>query len=89
MKRVQDERPERSQEAKDWIDGEIDAQQVRYDGIVEEIDGIQEERNGWIARFLEVIQTKGFNVNGDMRRPVADEEMPTRPDTPDADKVIW
>lgn len=89
MKRVQDERPARSQEAKDWIDEEIDAQKVRYDGIVEEIEGIQEERNGWIAEFLEIIQDKGYNVNGDTRRVVSDDEMPERPDTPDADKVIW
>jgi len=89
MKRVQDEMPERSQEAKDWIDEEIDAQQVRYAGIVEEQEGNQEQRNGWIARFLEIIQNKGFNVNGDMRRKIPKEEIPTRPDTPDADKVVW
>lgn len=89
MKRVQDEKPERSAEVKAWLDEEITAQQVRYDGIVEEIEGIQEERNGWIARFLEIIQNKGFNVNGDLRRQITPEEIPTRPDRPDADKVIW
>ncbi len=89
MKRVQDEKPPRSDEVKAWLDEEIAAQQVRYDAIVAEMEGIQEKRNGWIARFLEIIQTKGFNMNGDMRRQITDEEMPTRPDRPDADKVIW
>lgn len=89
MKRVQDERPPRTQEAKDWMDEEIDAQKVRYDGIVEEIEGIQEERNEWIAEFLRIIQDQGYNVTGDVRRKVSDDEMPKRPDTPDADKVIW
>ena len=89
IKRVQDEKPERSAEAKAWLDEEIAAQKVRYDAIVDEMEGIQEKRNGWIARFLEIIQTKGFNMNGDMRRPITKEEVPTRPDRPDADKVIW
>ena len=38
---------------------------------------------------LEIIQDKGYNVTGDTRRVVSDDEMPERPDTPDADKVIW
>ncbi|PCI44216.1 MAG: hypothetical protein COB49_11345 [Alphaproteobacteria bacterium] len=89
MKRVQDDKPPRTAEVKAWLDEEISAQKVRYDGIVEEIEGIQEERNGWIARFLDIIQNKGFNVNGDMRRQITKEEIPSRPDRPDADKVIW
>ncbi len=89
MKRVQDEKPPRSEEVKAWMDEEIVAQKLRYDGIVEEIEGIQEERNGWIARFLDIIQNKGVNVNGDLRRQVGKEEIPERPDRPDADKVIW
>lgn len=89
MKRVQDEKPERSEEVKAWLDEEIDAQQARYDAISEEMEGIQEKRNGWIARFLDIIQNKGFNVNGDLRRQITKEEIPERPDRPDADKVVW
>jgi len=89
MKYVQDEKPERSDEVKAWLDEEIAAQKVRHDAIAAEMEGIQEERNGWIANFLNIIQNRGFNVNGDMRRQVADEEMPSRPDRPDADKVVW
>lgn len=89
MKRVQDEKPERSDEVKAWMDAEIVAQKARYDGIVEEMEGIQEQRNGWIANFLKIIQNKGYNTNGDMRRPIRKEEVPTRPDRADADKVVW
>ena len=89
MKRVQDEKPERSKEVKAWMDEEIDAQQARYDAISAEMEGIQEERNGWIARFLAIIQTKGYNTNGDLRRAITKDEVPERPDRPDADKVVW
>lgn len=89
MKRVQDEKPERPAEVKAWMDEEIAAQKARYDAIVEEMEGIQEERDGWIANFLKIIQTKGFNVTGDMRRQVSKDEIPTRPDRADADKVVW
>lgn len=89
MKSVQDEKPERSDEVKAWLDEEIAAQQIRYDAIAAEMEGIQEKRNGWIANFLEIIQNKGFNTNGDLRRKISKEEIPKRPDRPDADKVIW
>jgi len=89
MKYVQDEKPERSDEVKAWLDEEIDAQKIRHDTIAAEMEGLQEERNGWIAEFLKIIQNRGFNVNGDMRRQIADDEMPERPDRPDADKVVW
>lgn len=89
MKYVQDEKPERSDEVKAWLDEEIAAQKIRHDAIAAEMAGLQEERNGWIANFLKIIQNRGFNVNGDMRRQIADEEMPERPERPDADKVVW
>jgi len=89
MKYVQDEKPERSDEVKAWLDEEIAAQKIRHDAIAAEMEGLQEERNGWIANFLKIIQNRGFNVNGDMRRQIADDEMPSRPDRPDADKVVW
>ena len=53
------------------------------------MEGIQEERNGWYARFLDIIQNKGFNMNGDTRVQIKKEDIPKRPDRPDADKVIW
>ncbi|MDG1708208.1 MAG: hypothetical protein P8H03_05565, partial [Emcibacteraceae bacterium] len=58
-KRVQDEKPKRSKEVSEWIDQEIVEQEERYSEIVAEMEGIQEERNGWYARFLDIIQNKG------------------------------
>ena len=88
-KRVQDEKPKRSKEASEWLDQEIAEQEVRYGEIVAEMEGIQEERNGWDARVLDIIQNKGFNMNGDTRVQIKKEDIPKRPDRPDADKVIW
>ena len=88
-KRVQDEKPARSEEVKAWLEQEIGAQDERYKEIVKEIEALQDKRDGWYAEFLEIIQTKGVNVNGDLRRIVAKEEIPEKPDRPDADRVIW
>lgn len=88
-KRVQDEKPPQTEEVKAWLKEEIGAQDVRYQAIVEEIDALQDQRDGWYADFLQIIQTKGVNVNGDLRRIVGKEEIPEKPDRPDADRVIW
>lgn len=88
-KNVQDEKPARSEEATVWLKQETLAQEARYKKIVKEIDGLQDKRDGWIAEFLEIIQTKGVNVSGDLRRVVTKDEIPEKPDRPDADRVIW
>lgn len=88
-KRVQDEKPPRSKEVSEWLDQEIAEQEVRYGEIVAEMEGINEERQGWYANFLDIIQNKGFNMNGDTRIKIKKEDVPERPDCPDADKVIW
>ena len=88
-KRVQDEKPARSDEVKAWLKQEIGAQDERYQEIVKEIEALQGKRDKWYAEFLNIIQTKGVNVNGDLRRIVTKDEVPERPDRPDADRVIW
>ena len=88
-KNVQDEKPARAEEVTAWLKQEILAQEARYKEIVREIDALQDKREGWIAEFLEIIQTKGVNVSGDLRRVVTKDEIPEKPDRPDADRVIW
>lgn len=88
-KRVQDEKPTRSEDVRAWLAEEITAQEARYQAIVDEIEGLQGERDGWVEEFLEIIQTKGVNVTGDMRRVVEKEEIAEKPDRADADRVIW
>jgi hypothetical protein len=40
---------------------------------------IAPERDGWIAAFLERIQSRGFFIHSDMKRKIKPEEIPTRP----------
>lgn len=88
-KRVQDEKPPQTEEVKAWLKEEIGAQDVRYKAIIDEMEALNEKRDGWYADFLAIIQSKGVNVTGDMRRIVPKEEIPEKPDRPDADRVIW
>ena len=88
-KNVQDQKPPRSKEAQAWMDDEITAQEARYKAIVDEIDGIEDQRAAWIDEFLRLIQTSGYYITGDQKRLIADEEMPTKPKRADAMRVIW
>ncbi|HHI88498.1 MAG TPA: hypothetical protein ENK01_00975 [Hellea balneolensis] len=88
-KYVQDEKPPISQEAKAWMDEETKAQEARYKAIVEEIDGMEEQRAEWIEEFLHLIQTRGFYVTGDTKVKIPKEDVPQKPDRPDAMRVIW
>ena len=87
--RVQDEKPAGSDEIKAWMKENIAEQDERYQAIVKEMEALNPDRQDWYARFLEICRTKGFNMNGDMRRAIPDEEIPERPDRPDADRVVW
>ena len=53
------------------------------------MDGIEGDREQWYAEFLEIIQNKGFSVTGDERRAISKEELPEKPDRPDAMRVVW
>lgn len=88
-KHVQDKKPPMTAEAKEWFDKEIASQEDRYKAIVDEQDGLIPEREQWYAEFLEIVQTRGFNMTGDTRRPIAKEEVPEKPDRPDAMRVVW
>ena len=88
-KNVQDQKPPRSAEAEAWLKDEIAAQETRYQAIVDEQTALIPEREQWYADFLNIISTKGFNVTGDMRRVIGEDELPTKPDRDDAMKVVW
>ena len=88
-KNVQDNKPARDKEADAWMKDETAAQEVRYKAIVDEIDGKEDERAEWIEGFLNQIQTSGYNMPGDQKRLIPDEEMPTKPKRADAMRVIW
>lgn len=88
-KHVQDDKPARLAEAQAWLDEEIAEQRRRYEAIVAEQEALVPQREGWYAGFLEIIQSKGFNVTGDMRRVIPREEIPEKPDRDDAMRVVW
>jgi len=89
QQRVQYVKPVRDAEAEAWLQEEISDQQRRYAGIVAEQEGNNAQREIWYAQFLEIIQTRGFYVTGDVRRLVSKEELPQKPDRPDAMRVVW
>jgi hypothetical protein len=73
---------EKSDAAKEWIRDEGAEQEARYRQIVKEMDDLSEERDVWVEKFFERIQTRGFNVHYDNRRAIPAEELPKRPDRP-------
>ena len=88
-KYVQDHRPPRTDEAAAWLEREVAEQQRRYEAIVTEMNDLNAERDKWYTEFLEIIQTKGFNVTGDQRRVIGPDEVPEKPDRDDALQVVW
>lgn len=86
-RRVQDEAPGRSKEAKAWLDENTSEQAKRYAGIAKEMDELSPKRAKWYADFLNIMKTRGFHWNGDQRRVIPEDQIPKKPDRPD--KVVW
>ena len=78
-KRVQDAKPARSKEADAWFKDNIAEQKKRYAAIVKEQDELAPQREKWVEQFLQIIQTKGFNVTGDTRRVIKPSEIAKKP----------
>ena len=78
-KRVQDTKPARKTEAQNWIRENIAEQKKRYAAIVKEQDELAPQREKWVEQFLQIIQTRGFNVNGDMKRVIKPGEIAKKP----------
>jgi hypothetical protein len=78
-KRVQDVKPARSKEADAWFKENIAEQKKRYAAIVKEQDELAPQREKWVEQFLQIIQTKGFNVTGDTRRVIKPSEIAKKP----------
>ncbi|NCG11120.1 MAG: hypothetical protein GWP33_08580 [Alphaproteobacteria bacterium] len=88
-KRVQHEKPPRSKKAEKWIEDECAQQVKRHATIVEEMESIQDKRDGWVAEFLKFVQVRGCYVTGDMRVKIPAEDIPKKPKRKDADRVVW
>jgi hypothetical protein len=77
--RVQDKKPRRSKAAQAWIEENVAEQKIRYRSIVKEMEDLWPQRKKWYKDFLQIIQTQGFNVDGDMRRKIPKDELPKEP----------
>ena len=88
-KRVQHEKPPRSKKAEKWIEDECAQQVKRHATIIEEMESIQDKRDGWVAEFLKFVQVRGFYVTGDMRVKIPAEDIPKKPKRKDADRGVW
>ena len=78
-KRVQDVKPARKADAQTWFKENVAEQKKRYAAIVKEMDSIERDRDKWYAEFLRIIQTKGFNANGDQRVVIPAKLVPKKP----------
>jgi hypothetical protein len=78
-KRVQDQKPPRTSDAQRWFKENVAEQKKRYAAIVREMDELGREREKWVTEFLRIIQTKGFNVDGDMRVVIPAKNIPKKP----------
>ena len=83
-KRVQDNRPKRSAEASKWVAANLAEQKQRHAAIMKEInEDLAPRRERWYAEFLKIIQTRGFNANGDQRVVIRPADVPRKPNRPD------
>ena len=78
-KRVQDHKPPRQADAQAWFKENVAEQKQRYAAIVKEMAGIERDRQKWYAELLRIIQTRGFNMNGDQRVVIPTRLIPKKP----------
>ena len=62
-----------------WLKEEVAEQEKRHKLIVKAMEALTPQREIWYAEFLERIQTRGFNVDGDMRSKIKPEDIPVKP----------
>ena len=72
-----------------WLDEERAEQEARFACIVEAMDDLAPRRKRWYAEFLERVQARGFNVDGDQRARIAAADIPVEPRRRDALRVVW
>lgn len=85
--RVQDKKPKRNKSAQAWVDENVAEQKIRYRAIVKEMDELEPQRKKWIKEFIRTIQTRGFNMDGDMLRKIPKPEVPKEPKR--KHRVVW
>lgn len=77
----------RSAEEEKWLKTEIAEQEARYQGIAKAMDDLAPQRDIWYEEFFDRIQTRGFSVDGDLRKKIPHEDLPIKPNRPH--KVVY
>ena len=62
-----------------WLKKEIAEQDKRYEKIRDEMKALGPDRDRWVAEFLQRIQTRGFNMDGDLKVKIPSDKIPTQP----------
>ncbi|MDJ0928084.1 MAG: hypothetical protein QNJ73_10595 [Gammaproteobacteria bacterium] len=77
--RVQDQKPERDDAAKAWMKENVAEQKKRWKAIYDAQEKLWPKRKKWYKEFLQIIQTRGFNWDGDNLRKIPKKEIPKEP----------
>jgi hypothetical protein len=76
------------EEVKEWIQGEIDAQEERFAKIDQQMKDLAATREKWYQEFFDRLTTIGFNVSGDDKVLIKPGDLPVKPEGCD-DQVVW
>lgn len=79
---------ERSDDEKAWLKEEIAEQEERFKAIEKAMDDLEPTRAKWYGEFFDRISTIGFNVDGDEKRVIPKDQLPTKADGLQ-DRVVW
>lgn len=82
MSKVHDQAPSKSPQTQEWIETNLSDQDRRQGQIIKDMNALGPERDRWVDAFLERIQTRGFNFDGDQKRRIRSDEIPGKPDRP-------
>ncbi len=76
------------EEVKEWIKGEIEAQEKRFAIIDQQMKDLAATREQWYQEFFDRITTIGFNMDGDDKIKLDPKDLPLKPEGCE-DLVIW
>ena len=77
--RVQDQKPERDDATRAWMRQNVAEQKKRWKAIYDAQEKLWPKRRKWYKDFLKIIQTRGFNWDGDNLRKIPKKEIPKEP----------
>ena len=77
-----------SPEVREWIKGEVEAQEKRYVKIDQAMKDLAPKREQWYQEFFDRITTLGYNMDGDDKMLIDPKDLPVKPEGCE-DQVVW